>query len=131
MAEIKHTTTYAVASLETRPSPSSAIIIITLTFESYRSYGGRRPGRFSQISHVIRGTIVIMTLYCNSACSKTSHHTRVRRVTFTAEAPIKTALRYIAELIGPLFALLTPIHSSQIASVTGVNTNGIDLHIIM
>ena len=32
-------------SLETRPSPSSAIII-TLTFEPYRSYGG---GRFSQI----------------------------------------------------------------------------------
>ena len=37
-----------ISSLETRPSPSSAIII-TLTFEPYRSYGGRRPGRFSQI----------------------------------------------------------------------------------
>ena len=35
------------SSLETRPSPSA--IIITLTFEPYRSYGGRRPGRFSQI----------------------------------------------------------------------------------
>ena len=32
-----------VCSLETRPSPSSAIIIITLTFDPYRSYGGRRP----------------------------------------------------------------------------------------
>ena len=31
----------AMRSLETRPSPSSAIIIITLTFEPYRSYGGR------------------------------------------------------------------------------------------
>ena len=37
-------------SLETRPSPSSAIII-TLTFEPYRSYG------LDEFAHVISGTI--------------------------------------------------------------------------
>ena len=40
------------ASLETRPSPSSAIII-TLTFEPYRSYG---LDDFRKFAHVIRGT---------------------------------------------------------------------------
>ena len=53
-------------SLETRPSPSSAIII-TLTFEPYRSYGAEGDD-FRKFAHVICGTIVIMTLNCNSAC---------------------------------------------------------------
>ena len=43
-----NTTVVQRSSLETRPSPSSAIII-TLTFEPYRSYGGRRPGRIARV----------------------------------------------------------------------------------
>ena len=99
--------------------PGSSAIIITLTFEPYRSYGGRRPGRFSQIcardTQHDRHNDAILQL--GMLLNVTSHASAsASSITFAAEAPsscIKTALRYIAELIGPLFALLTPTDTQQ------------------
>ena len=60
--------TVVLSSLETRPSPSSCAIIITLTFEPYRSYGGCAEGLddFRNFAHVIRGTTDVDRHGCSS-----------------------------------------------------------------